>query len=46
MVLREKPVLRAISLMDCCSRRAQLLMTLSVATSITPGLLLLKKAAG
>lgn len=35
MVLREKPVLQAISLMDCCSRRAQLLMTLSVATSIT-----------
>ena len=37
MVLRERPVRRAISLMDSSSRRAQRLMTLSDATSITTG---------
>src|ERR1043165_1256781 len=36
MVLRARPVRRAISRMDSCSRKAQRLMTLSVATSITP----------
>src|SRR5437868_9600071 len=36
MVLRDRPVRRAISRMDSCSRRAHRLMTLSVATSITP----------
>ena len=46
MVLRERPVRRAISRVDSCYLRAQRLMTLSVATSVTPGLLLLKKAPG
>ena len=35
---RDAPVRRAISRMDRCSRSAQGLMTLSVATSITPSL--------
>jgi hypothetical protein len=36
MVLRDRPERLAISRMDSCSRNAHLLMTLSVATSITP----------
>src|SRR6187402_3016806 len=36
MVLRDRPVRRAISRMDNCSRSTHRLMTLSVATSITP----------
>ena len=39
IVLRDRPVRLAISLMDSCSRSAQRLMTLSVATSIIPVLL-------
>ena len=44
MVLRDRLLRLAISRMDNCSRSAQRLITLNVATSITPSLLPLKAA--